>query len=59
MTIIPDWQPSACMLYFNNCGLKVQVYDGHILKVCGDKENPLSKGYVCEGRVNLTQHLRP
>lgn len=53
MTATSNWQPTACMLCFNNCGLKVQVGDGHILKVRGDKENPISGGYVCEKAQQL------
>ena len=41
------WQPTACCICGNNCGLEVQVADDRIVKVRGDKSNPFSKGYVC------------
>lgn len=50
MTSENEWLPTACILCFNNCGLKVQVDHGHIRRVRGDKSNPLSKG---DGVVRL------
>ena len=48
MTQANEWQHTACMLCSINCGLKVQTRDGHIVKVIGDKDHPISQGYVCE-----------
>lgn len=48
-----QWHSTACMLCALNCGLKVQT-DGviggkaHITKIIGDKDHPISQGYVCE-----------
>ncbi|MDX1497831.1 MAG: molybdopterin-dependent oxidoreductase, partial [Salinisphaeraceae bacterium] len=44
-----EWHSTACMLCAINCGLKVQT-DGerHITKIIGDKDHPISQGYVCE-----------
>jgi len=42
-----EWKPTACLVCGNSCGLEVQVKDDKIAKVRGDKNNPASKGYVC------------
>ena len=44
-----NWQSTACILCSINCGIKVQTDgDRHITKIIGDKEHPISQGYVCE-----------
>jgi len=42
-----DWKSAACCMCGNSCGIEVLVEDDHIVKVRGDKNNPASKGYVC------------
>lgn len=48
------WKRTACILCSINCGLKVQT-DGerHISRIIGDKQHPVSKGYVCEKAQRL------
>ena len=63
-----DWQKSACILCECNCGLEIQVEDGRLAKIRGDKEHATSHGYTCEkplrldhyqnGRDRLTSPLR-
>lgn len=55
-----SWQPTACNICSLNCGLEVQVEDGHIVRTRGDKNHPVSKGYVCEKaqRMDTYQHAR-
>lgn len=43
-----EWKKTACILCAVNCGLEVQVNGSHIVKIRGDKANPVSQGYVCE-----------
>ena len=43
-----SWNKTACILCSINCGLKVQTKGRRITKIIGDKEHPVSKGYVCE-----------
>ena len=43
-----SWKKTACILCSINCGLKVQTEGRRITKIIGDKEQPVSKGYVCE-----------
>ena len=53
-----DWQPTACILCGENCGLEVLVEDGHLKKIRGNKAHPSSKGYVCQkaGRLDYYQN---
>ena len=39
--------PTVCVLCSHNCGLRVDVEDGQIVKVRADETNPITKGYVC------------
>ncbi len=51
-----DWQSTSCILCSINCGLQVQVEDGHFKKIKGDKTNPRSKGYTCEKPARLDHY---
>jgi anaerobic selenocysteine-containing dehydrogenase len=52
--------PTACNLCYANCGILVQVDDGHIVKVRGDRDHPASRGYLCNkaSRLDYYQHGR-
>ncbi len=52
-TAAPAWQPTACVLCNCNCGVEVQVADGQIVRVKGDKQHPGTKGYACEKAQRL------
>jgi anaerobic selenocysteine-containing dehydrogenase len=39
---------SACILCYVNCGIEVEVEDGLMKRVRGDKDNPKSRGYICQ-----------
>ena len=59
----PPWEPTACILCENNCGIEVQLGgdDGRqFTRLRGDRANPVSKGYVCQkaGRLNHYQNSR-
>jgi anaerobic selenocysteine-containing dehydrogenase len=45
--------PTACNLCYANCGILVQVDDGHIVKVRGDWDHPASRGYLCNKASRL------
>ncbi len=51
-----EWKSTGCILCSINCGLKVQVEDGHFVKIRGDKENPRSRGYTCEKPARLDHY---
>ncbi len=48
-----NWQPTACILCSRNCGLLVQVKDGHLVKIRGDQSHPISAGYLCQKATQL------
>jgi anaerobic selenocysteine-containing dehydrogenase len=56
----PDWRKTACNLCYVNCGLEVLVDDDRITKVRGDRDNPKSKGYLCNkaARIPFYAHHR-
>jgi anaerobic selenocysteine-containing dehydrogenase len=50
------WQKTACILCSLNCGLEVQVGGAggrHLVKIKGDREHPVSRGYFCEKAQRL------
>jgi len=49
-------QSSACVLCAINCGLKIQVKDGHFTRIHGDKNHPQSQGYLCEKALALDRY---
>lgn len=51
-----DWQPTACILCECNCGIVVQVEDGRLARIRGDKENPASQGYTCNKALRLDHY---
>lgn len=50
------WQKSACILCECNCGLEIQVQDGRLAKIRGDKDHPSSQGYSCEKPLRLDHY---
>lgn len=50
------WYQTGCVLCAQNCGLKVKVENGRMVKVLPDKENPRSKGYACRKGLNVLYH---
>ena len=56
MTSPAEWHTTACILCSINCGLQVQVEDGHLKKIKGDKSNPRSRGYTCEKPARLDHY---
>ncbi len=54
-----DWQPNACILCENNCGIEVKVggEDGRqFLKIRGDDAHPASQGYLCQKATRLNYY---
>ena len=43
-----ETRKSACILCYVNCGIEVEIEDGRMKRVKGDKENPKSLGYICQ-----------
>jgi anaerobic selenocysteine-containing dehydrogenase len=48
---------SFCRICIANCGIVVHVADNQVVKVEGDADHPISRGYVCpKGRALGTAH---
>ena len=39
------WLATACTICSQNCGLEVQIADGHIVRTRGDKGHPVSNDW--------------
>jgi anaerobic selenocysteine-containing dehydrogenase len=51
-----EWQKTACILCSLNCGIEVQVGGPggrHLVKIKGDRDHPVSRGYFCEKAQRL------
>ena len=51
---------SVCRMCHGSCGVKVYVEDGRAVKVEGDPDHPVSRGYVCvKGLASLELAYHP
>jgi anaerobic selenocysteine-containing dehydrogenase len=51
-----EWQKTACILCSLNCGIEVQAggpAGRHLVRIKGDREHPISRGYLCEKAQRL------
>ncbi len=44
---------TACILCSRNCGLKVEIQDQKFVKILGDEQHPVTKGYICQKAARL------
>ena len=51
-----EWKHTSCVLCAQNCGLEMEVEDGKIVKVRGDKANPRSQGYCCRKGLSMAHY---
>ncbi|HEY0225680.1 MAG TPA: molybdopterin-dependent oxidoreductase [Mycobacterium sp.] len=51
-----EWQSTACILCECNCGIVVQVEDGRLARIRGDKDHPASQGYTCNKALRLDHY---
>jgi len=51
-----EWKKTSCVLCGNQCGIEVRVENNKIVKVRGDKDNPISEGYICRKGMNIAYH---
>jgi anaerobic selenocysteine-containing dehydrogenase len=57
---VKEEKTSFCRFCHAFCGLKVTVEDGRAVKVIGDVDNPLYRGFSCvKGRALPEQHYNP
>jgi len=50
------WHPTACILCSRNCGIEVELSEGHLTRVRGDERHPLSEGYLCQKAARLDHY---
>jgi anaerobic selenocysteine-containing dehydrogenase len=48
---------TVCVLCSHNCGLRVDVKDGHITDVRADESNPITEGYVCNKAFSIQHYV--
>ena len=49
-------EPTVCVLCSHNCGIRVDVEGGKIVRVRGDDSNPITKGYVCNKAFSVARY---
>ncbi len=47
---------TACILCSRNCGLEVDIDGERLTRVRGDREHPLSQGYICQKAARLDHY---
>jgi anaerobic selenocysteine-containing dehydrogenase len=56
-TLTQSEYKSACILCSINCGIKITTDDaGNMTRIVGDKDHPVSQGYVCEKAQRLNYY---
>jgi anaerobic selenocysteine-containing dehydrogenase len=46
-------EKTACILCSRNCGLEVETTERHFVRIRGDEDHPVSKGYMCQKGARL------
>lgn len=49
-------QTTACILCSRNCGLTVEIENGKFIRIRGDDNHPLTKGYICQKAARLEHY---
>ena len=49
-------EKTACILCSRVCGLTVDIEDGKFVKIKGDDDHPMSKGYICQKAARLEHY---
>ncbi len=47
---------TVCVLCSHNCGLRVDVEDGKIVKIRADQSSPITQGYMCNKAVTCDRY---
>src|SRR5262245_24304054 len=51
---------TCCRLCISHCGIVVDVDDDRVVRVLGDEDHPVTRGYTCsKGRALTKQHHDP
>ena len=52
-------QATACILCSQNCGIMIeQDQEGNFTKILGDKQHPISEGYLCLKATRLNYYQK-
>ena len=46
-------EKTACILCSRNCGLEVSTNERQFVRIHGDEQHPVSKGYMCQKGARL------
>lgn len=49
-------EKTACILCSRNCGLTVEIDAGKFVRIRGDEDHPVSKGYICQKAARLDHY---
>lgn len=49
-------EKTACILCSRNCGLVVDIEGGQLVRIRGDEDHPVSKGYICQKAARLERY---
>ena len=49
-------EATACILCSRNCGLLVDHADGKFVRIRGDEQHPVSRGYLCQKPTRLAHY---
>lgn len=49
-------EKTACILCSRICGLEVEIDDGKFTRIRGDKDHPLTHGYICQKAARLEHY---
>ncbi len=50
-------QTTVCVLCSHNCGLTVDINDGHIENIRADASSPISHGYICNKGFSVDHYV--
>lgn len=56
MTETTQQHKTACILCSRNCGLEVTTQEGQLIKIKGDPQHPMTKGYICQKAARLEHY---
>jgi len=55
----PETRKISCLFCASRCGIVLHILDGRIVKVEGDLENPVSRGWTCsKGRAVVVDRIK-
>jgi anaerobic selenocysteine-containing dehydrogenase len=47
---------TACILCSRNCGLSAEIENGRFVRIRGDDDHPVSRGYICQKAARLEHY---